>query len=122
MESVMKKHTPIHITTKKTKKKTPEKEIQSEICKYLKAQGIFFWRNNTGVAMYGNRRIRYGAIGSPDILAIVKNGVLLGIEVKTQAGRQNEAQKRFQESMEKAGADYILARSVEDVKKYFQTP
>ena len=56
----------------------------------------------------------YGVKGAPDIVCVV-DGQYVGIEVKSPSGRQNEAQKAFQKSLEEAGGRYILARSVDDV-------
>jgi hypothetical protein len=38
------------------------------------------------------------------------------IEVKRPGGRQSEVQKKFQETVDAAGFEYVLAKSVEDVE------
>lgn len=88
-----------------------ESQIQKQIMAYLKAAGIYHWRNNTG------RRggVSYGLAGSPDIMGMTKSGRFLGIEVKDATGTQKPAQIEFQQNCEATGGLYILARSLDDV-------
>ena len=97
-----------------------EKEIQKQILEWLEWKSIFHYRNNTG-AMTGKHKgktwfLRFGAVGSPDIIAVHK-GKYIGIEVKGKNGVQSEKQKEFQERLEQAGGIYILAYCLEDVIK-----
>jgi hypothetical protein len=60
--------------------------------------------------------------GTPDVIAILAPGsIFLGIEVKTAKGRLSSSQQEFQSKCERYGAYYIVARSVEDVKKALQS-
>lgn len=96
-----------------------EKDIQATIIEYLKLKGIFHYRNNTGAFIDQNKHLyRFGAIGSPDIV-VVKDGLYIGIEVKTPHGTQSETQIKFQKELERAGGQYVLARSVDDIIKLF---
>lgn len=52
----------------------------------------------------------------PDIVACY-NGLFLGIEVKREKGVQTALQKNIQKEIEAAGGVYILARSIEDVRR-----
>ena len=69
------------------------------------------WSNNTGVgrALKEDRIIRFGLVGSPDIIGIYK-GMFLGIEVKTGNARQSKGQKKFQEMVDKLGGIYVVCR------------
>lgn len=95
-----------------------ESDIQRVILDYLKVQRCFFWRNNVGGAKYGDRFVRFGEKGSPDIF-VVDAGRIYGIEVKADKGQQNPNQKAWAENFQKYGGIYIIARSLEDVLKYF---
>jgi 4-aminobutyrate aminotransferase-like enzyme len=80
------------------------------------------WRNNSGLLWAPGaggtmRRVRASAEGAPDIIGLLRGGRFLGIECKTEEGRQDPAQKMFQKMIESMGGLYILARSVEDVKR-----
>ena len=93
-----------------------EKQIQSAILEYLTLKGIFHWRNNSGAMKTEHSFVRFGAVGSPDIFAL-KHGILYGIEVKRPKGKVSEAQKNFGESMVQHGARYMIAYSLDDVRK-----
>ncbi len=102
--------------------KSTEKNTQKAILDYLAARNIFHYRNNSG-AMVGtykgrNRFFKFGATGSPDIVAVWK-GQYIGIEVKDIKGKLNENQVRFRDNLLAAGGLYILARSVDDVISFF---
>ena len=94
-----------------------EKQMQNEILRYLADKPLRIWRQNTGVSKHGNRIVRYGIPGQADLSGILPDGRRLEIEVKTVNGRQSTAQKNWQKMIEKFNGVYILARSVDDVKK-----
>jgi hypothetical protein len=56
--------------------------------------------------------------GSADISATIK-GRSVKIEVKIGKDRQSEAQKRYQENIEKAGGTYYIARNFDDFVDFF---
>jgi hypothetical protein len=102
------------------KQRVLEKDVQRSILDWLTAKRIFHYRNNSG-AMASEykgvkRFMRFGAKGSPDIVAVVR-GRYVGIEVKGTNGRQNPDQKLFEQELMKAGGQYILAASIEDVEQ-----
>ena len=81
--------------------------------------GLRVWRQNTGAIKDANGRlVRFGLIGSADILGILApSGRFVAIEVKTATGRQSEQQRAFQQMIERHGGIYVLARSVDDAIK-----
>ena len=95
---------------------TRESDIQALILIYVTSLPCSFgWRMNTGAVQQGDRFIRYGIKGQPDIFLIL-NGRFIGIEAKTKTGRQSADQKQWQRNCERGGGLYILARSVDDVR------
>lgn len=95
----------------------PEKEadIQKQILDYLALKRIFHYRSNSGAFVDANEHFyRFGAIGWPDIVCVVK-GQYVGIEVKAKRGTQSPGQSEFQKNLERAGGLYILARNLDDV-------
>lgn len=62
--------------------------------------------------------------GVPDLLLLKANRFypFMGIEMKSESGRQTELQKQYQELMESEGAKYVVCRSLEQfieiVKNY----
>ena len=95
-----------------------EKELQNAILRAFGTLPVLrLWRANVGVARLGRRVVRFGIPGQGDLTGILPDGRRLEIEVKTVAGRQSPAQRRFQEMMERFHGVYILARSIEDVRR-----
>lgn len=95
-------------------------EIVKEILVFLSThRRIRAWQNQTGVgkSLTGSRVIRYGLVGSSDILGILGPfGKLLCIEVKSGKVKQSVEQCTFQRMVTDLGAVYILASSVLDVE------
>ena len=92
-----------------------EKEIQKVISEYLTLKRIFFYRNNSGAfRSEGGGFYRFGATGSPDIVAVIR-GKYIGIEVKTERGILSPGQKQFKENLEKAGGIYLVVRSLNEL-------
>lgn len=100
-----------------------EREIQQNILiSFGSLPDLRIWRNNTGsIKTPDGRFVTFGLKGSADILGIMRGGRFLAIEVKTATGRQSEHQKNFQNMIESFGGVYILARSVEDVKRRLES-
>lgn len=96
---------------------TPEGKIQLEILKYLRAHGVFCFRNqpstyNHKLHIYQSNP--YVMKGTPDIIAVI-DGKFVGIEVKTPTGRISADQILFKKRLEANGGVYILARCIGDV-------
>ena len=116
-----------------------ERDLQNRILVALSREGCRpVWTNDTGAAVSPailkhriserdvgktigqalpkslTRLIRYGRVGSSDILGVMPGGRFLGVEVKVGSNTQSEEQERFQAAVEAAGGLYVLAYSVED--------
>lgn len=89
---------------------TQESILKREMKKYLQSKGAF-WSMVAGGS--------YAKPGDPDIISCYK-GKFIAIEAKTPTGRQSDWQKLRQREIEDAGGIYILARSVDDVKKILE--
>ena len=83
-----------------------EKDIRRQIQDYLRWKGWAVFYHLQGLGSFR---------GLSDLQAL-KDGRSVFIEIKTARGRQSEHQKKFQRLVENAGLEYVLARSVEDVK------
>ena len=79
----------------------------------IEGQYGLFWRNNSGAMKVGARFIRYGLVGSPDVIGIV-NGQFVGLEVKREDGKQSEHQQEFERLARKYGGRYAVVRSVRE--------
>lgn len=102
----------------------PEAAALVEVLKALRTHPAVAWceRMNTGAAKVGNRFIRFGWPGCPDVLGQMKDGRLLGVEVKAQAGRLRPDQALFLERIRCAGGVAFVARDLRDVLRELGTP
>lgn len=76
-----------------------------------------FWRNNVGLATTDRgTKIRFGLFpGSSDLVGLFR-GRFVGIEIKTETGRQEPEQKKWQGVVEKHGGIYAIVRSDDDAR------
>ena len=105
----------------------PEKVIQKSILDYLRTRSdIYFFRAGAGAVKTSTGRFfKSGKPGVPDIVCCVKKttdngrvvGIFLGLEVKTEKGRQSVVQKKAEQEIKNAGGQYHIVRSVADVKE-----
>ncbi|GAB2531862.1 VRR-NUC domain-containing protein [Simplicispira piscis] len=88
-----------------------------EVLKALRTHPAVAWaeRMNSGAAKVEGRFIRFGWRGCPDLLGQLKDGRLLGVEVKAQAGRLCPEQTLFLERIRCAGGVAFMARDCQDV-------
>ena len=102
----------------------PEAAALVEVLKALRTHPAVAWceRMNSGAATVGGRFIRFGWPGCPDVLGQLKDGRLLGVEVKAQAGRLRPEQALFLERIRCAGGMAFVARDLRDVKRELDSP
>ncbi len=94
-----------------------------EVIKALRAHPAVAWceRMNSGAAKLGNRFIRFGWPGCPDVLGQLKDGRLLGVEVKGPTGKLRPEQSVFLERIRCAGGVAFMARDCRDVLRELGT-
>ncbi len=95
----------------------PEAAALAEVLKALRTHSAVAWceRMNSGAAKVGNRFIRFGFNGCPDVLGMLKDGRLLACEVKAPKGRLRPEQAAFLELVGAAGGLAFVARNCRDV-------
>lgn len=70
---------------------TPEGAVVRSCLDYLAVRGIMAWRNNSG-ATHTERKdgsrgfVRFGRVGSADILGVLPGGRFLAVECKAPRG------------------------------------
>lgn len=84
-----------------------EKEAIKELKKYWKTNGWYVIRNQQNIGSHK---------GLADF-TILKDGMVIFVEVKGDKGRQSPAQQEFENDIKKHGGEYILCRSVDDFIK-----
>src|SRR5262245_55436600 len=109
----------------------PEKEIQAEIIRLLRAHGIPAWKVGAGAFKVGDRYVKMGQKGMSDIVAVHTVcircvlaqvhaqhtwwGRFLGIEVKRVGRRPTIEQSAFLDQVRRAGGLAFVASSCDDV-------
>lgn len=95
----------------------PEAGALAEVLKALRTHPSVAWceRMNSGAAKVGERFVRFGWTGCPDVLGQLKDGRLLGVEVKAERGRLRAEQAIFLERIRAAGGVAFVARDCRDV-------
>lgn len=96
---------------------------------YLALAKVPAWRNNSGATAYQNaagrkRLVRFGHVGSSDILGVLpllrsdgneRRGVFLAVECKKPGGKLTPAQAQFLDAVRAAGGLALVVRSVDDL-------
>lgn len=101
----------------------PEAAALVEVLKALRAHPMVAWceRMNSGAARMGGRFVRFGWTGCPDVLGQLKDGRLLGVEVKAAKGRLRPEQSLFLGRIRDAGGVAFMARDCRDVLREFES-
>lgn len=90
--------------------KITENDVKRQIKDYLSIKGYFHFHIFQGLGSYK---------GIVDRIA-VKNGRVLFIEVKKPGGTLSDEQKEFRTNMKKAGGEYHVVRSLEEIIKILE--
>lgn len=102
----------------------PEAAALVEVLMALRAHPAVAWceRQNTGSARIGNRFVKFGFTGCPDVLGQLNDGRLLGVEVKSSKGRVSTEQALMLERINGAGGLGFVARNCLDVIRELKRP
>lgn len=94
----------------------------AEVLQALRAHPAVAWceRMNSGAVRIGGRFLRFGWPGCPDVLGQLKDGRLLGVEVKGPAGKLRPEQTVFLNRVRAAGGVAFMARDCRDVRRELQ--
>lgn len=95
-----------------------EQDLTRAIVETLQAKNIWCWRTNSGAVVTGHgasrRFVQMAPAGTPDILGVLSNGSLFGLEAKTARGRQSASQVAWQKRAEDNGVRYRVVRSISE--------
>ena len=88
-----------------------------EVLQALRTHAAVAWceRMNSGAFRMGARFVRFGWPGCPDVLGQLKDGRLLGVEVKSPTGKLRPEQADFLDRVRAAGGVAFMARDCRDV-------
>ncbi len=105
-----------------------ESNIQSAILDYLlileQQNKLFIHRSNNIVVFDPTkkifRRLAKGQKGGYPDITVLKDGIFIGLEVKTKIGKQSKYQIEIQNQINQNGGKYFIVRSIQDVKNCLQ--
>ena len=106
---------------KKQKLHYSESELQRTIIALLKYyHSVYVIRNNSfsGKIIRPNGSTGYvqnSKKGSPDLI-LCKNGLWIGIELKTEDGKQSPDQREAEKCIREAGGLYFIVRDVDEME------
>jgi hypothetical protein len=100
---------------KPQRKQKPETALVKSCLQYLHMKGVMAWRNNSGGIQKGNHFIRFGQVGSADILGILPGGQFLAVECKVGKNPLSEAQQDWLQRASEAGAKALVVRALEEL-------
>lgn len=100
--------------------------IEKQIFLYLRSKKIFCWKNySTGVfnpvTKTFRKKSKNSINGVSDILGCLPDGRFLAIEVKSAKGKTTPYQDLFLKGVELNNGVSLVAKSVDDVIKRFQS-
>lgn len=95
-----------------------ESLVVNSCIRWLWLNGCFVWRNNSGgfKPEGGQRVIRFGRVGSPDIIGMTPGGRFLGVECKSGKNKLSDQQEVFKTDTLAHNGIYITAYSVDDLE------
>jgi Holliday junction resolvase len=95
---------------------TREQTLVTHILAYLKINGHYVWRQNTGAmtTKQGNF-VRFGYKGISDIIGLTKEGKFIAIECKIKKNKPTQFQEDFLNEVSSRGGLACVAYSIEDV-------
>ncbi len=101
------------------KNRTPEAGALKEVLQALAAHPAVAWceRMNSGAAKIGNRFVRFGWTGCPDVIGQLRDGRFIGVEVKAAKGKLRPEQAVFLERIRLAGGIAFVAHDYRDVSR-----
>jgi len=110
------------VTPGKRTNAKPEAAALCEVLMALRANPLVAWceRMNSGAIRVGNRFVRFGFVGCPDVLGMLTDGRLLGVEVKGPTGKLRTEQAFMLERINGAGGVAFVARDCRDVLRELQ--
>ena len=97
-----------------------ESQVQAAICDYLAAKRIFFVRLNNIPSFFIGRdgTKQFGKLGKYARVLAINGGRAIFIEVKREGGEPTKEQLELGKDAMLAGADFIIACSIDDLQRH----
>ena len=94
----------------KVKRTLHEAMFRREVLKFFRKQMFTYWRIENSIAgKHGN--------GIPDFLFFTREPKFYWLELKSSKGKLGDKQVEFMDLCKKSGVNYIVARTIDDIKE-----
>lgn len=101
----------------------PENRVKNACMEWLALHKVFHYRTNNlpTTRVIGGRVIRQPVHrrGIPDCHVVI-GGRWIGLEFKSDVGRQSDDQSTFQRDVEEAGGLYLVVRGIDDLEAHIK--
>lgn len=96
-----------------------ESDVLAACLQYLQLRGVFVWRQNQGgVPLEGGGFRKFnGMPGQSDIIGCLPDGRFFACEVKRPGGKMTEAQRHFQQQINRSGGFACCVSSVTELQQ-----
>ena len=98
----------------------PARQLTLAVETLLQFNGWLVWKNGASALRIGDRFVRTGTAGVPDLMAC-RGGQLLCVEIKAGKDRLSAAQSDWLLKAKQHGAIVIVAHHIEDVSTYLES-
>lgn len=88
-------------------------DLNSAVIALINMRGGFAWRNNTGALRSNGRLVKFGRVGSGDVIGVYR-GRFVSIETKTGRDVASKDQLKFAEAINACGGFAGFIRDVYD--------
>lgn len=96
-------------------KKLTETETNRQYVAFLEANGCFVWRNNTGCMKSGGRFVKFGKLGSGDVIGMTSTGRFISIENKSNGEPVSNSQAEFANWTRAKGGIALFVTGLDDL-------
>lgn len=93
-------------------------DLNKQIVDLGNYRGGFLWRNNTGALKVSGRFVRFGFVGSGDVIGIY-HGHFVSIETKTGRDVASNKQIEFAEQVNRLGGFACFAHDIDEAIEFF---
>ena len=93
-------------------------DLNSNIVTLGNRRGGYLWRNNTGMARMSGRVVRFGKVGSGDVIGVYR-GYFVSIETKTGRDKASPEQVEFAEQITQHGGFACFVRDLDEAIEFF---
>lgn len=94
-------------------------DLIKQIILFLNQSGHFVWKNQTGAYKRNGVWIKYGKLGSGDVIGMLKTGKFISVECKKGKDKHRRQQKNFEYLTKRMNGVYIICKTFKEFLKEY---